>query len=280
MRAHRRSRERCRRPAPMPHTQRFPEETPWADAPSAPPSRRNHGSAIPKASESLRLASMGKRASGVTKNRRSSLPRDSATRGGFPLLSLGNRGTGPPDRKGRRGRGESPPEPRRPPLFNLDTTRRTLRHPRGPVQSSPRPAVRDAPGAHRPPVAAVARHPSGAVPGETVVAVCLTHGCHPPLRSGLVSTAAGGNPRGPPRPSDSRPARSLLCRLSHDPARPVAGAAWQPRRPHRRARAPVCRCPTGSHRGSTCWWYRISCRTVTGTDAEPSWTGDSSSNRS
>ena len=54
-------------------------------------------------------------------------PRDSATRGVFPL-SLGNRGTGPPDRKGRRGRGESPPEPRRLPLFNLDTTRRTLRH--------------------------------------------------------------------------------------------------------------------------------------------------------
>ena len=51
-------------------------------------------------------------------------------------------------------------------------------------------------------------------------------------------------------------------------------------RAHRRAREPVCRCPTGSHRGSTCWWYRISCRTVTGTAAEPSWTGDSSSNRS
>ena len=85
-------------------------------------------------------------------------------------------GNRPPDRKGRRGQGESPPEPRRPPLFNLDTTRRTLRHPRGPVQSSPRPAVRDAPGAHGPPVAAVARHPSAAVPGETVVAVAT-----PPL---------------------------------------------------------------------------------------------------
>ena len=80
-------------------------------------------------------------------------------------------GNRPPDRKGCRGRGESPPEPRRPPLFNLDTTRRTLRHPRGPVQSSPRPAVRDAPGAHGPPVAAVARHPSATVPGETVVTV-------------------------------------------------------------------------------------------------------------
>ena len=98
-------------------------------------------------------------------------PRDSGHPRGFPALSLGNRGNRPPDRKGCRGREESPPEPRRPPLFNLDTTRRTLRHPRGPVQSSPRPAVRDAPGAHGPPVAAVARHPSATVPGETVVTV-------------------------------------------------------------------------------------------------------------
>ena len=122
-------------------------------------------------------------------------PRDSATRGGFPLSPSGTGEPAPRIARGAGAGGESPPEPRRPPLFNLDTTRRTLRHPRGPVQSSPRPAVRDAPGAHGPPVAAVARHPSAAVPGETVVAVCLTHGCYPPLPSGLVSTAAGGNPR-------------------------------------------------------------------------------------
>ena len=82
----------------------------------------------------------------------------------------------------RRGRGEypgeSPPEPRRPPLFNLDTTRRPLRHPRGPVQSSPRPAVRDAPGAHGPTSrAAVARHPSAAVPGETVTSSAVAASC-------------------------------------------------------------------------------------------------------
>ena len=122
-------------------------------------------------------------------------PRDSATRGGFPLSPSGTGEPAPRIARGAGAGGESPPEPRRPPLFNLDTTRRTLRHPRGPVQSSPRPAVRDAPSAHGPSVAAVARHPSAAVPGETVEAVCLTHGCYPPLRSGLVSTAAGGNPR-------------------------------------------------------------------------------------
>ena len=158
-------------------------------------------------------------------------PRDSATRGGFPLSPSGTGEPAPRIARGAGAGGEYPPEPRRPPLFNLDTTRRTLRHPRGPVQSSPRPAVRDAPGAHGPPVAAVARHPSAAVPGETVVAVCLTHGCYPPLPSGLVSTAAGGNPR---------PAATLWIRGRHghsfaasrtDPARPVAGAAWQPRRP-------------------------------------------------
>ena len=51
-------------------------------------------------------------------------------------------------------------------------------------------------------------------------------------------------------------------------------------RPTDEREKPVCQCPTGSHRGSTCWCYRISCRTVAGTDAKPSWTGDSSSNRS
>ena len=56
-------------------------------------------------------------------------PRDSATRGGFPPLSLGNRGTGPPDRKGRRGRGgispgtpePAPFQPRHPRAAPCDT---------------------------------------------------------------------------------------------------------------------------------------------------------------
>ena len=69
-------------------------------------------------------------------------PRDSATRGGFPLSPSGTGEPAPRIARGAGAGGESPPEPRRPPLFNLDTTRRTLRHPRGPVQSSPRPAVR------------------------------------------------------------------------------------------------------------------------------------------
>ena len=116
-------------------------------------------------------------------------PRDSATRGGLPLSPSGTGEPAPRIARGAGAGGESPPEPRRPPLFNLDTTRRTLRHPRGPV------------------------HPRRGQP------------------SGLVSTAAGGNPR---------PAATLWIRGRHghsfaasrtDPARPVAGAAWQPRRP-------------------------------------------------
>ena len=64
---------------------------------------------------------------------------------GFPALSLGNRGTGPPDRsQGAPGPGESPPEPPAPRPFSTSTPRAApCGHPRGPVQSSPRPAGRD-----------------------------------------------------------------------------------------------------------------------------------------
>ena len=145
---------------------------------------------------------------------------------GFPAFSLGNRGTGPPDRKARRGRGGggggiSPGTPA-PAPFQPRHHGRTLRHPRGPVQSSARPAVRDAPGAHGPPVAAVARHPSAAVPGETVVAVCLTHGCHPPPAV---------------RPRLNRGRRQLLCRLS----RTIPRGLWPERRGRRAVRPPQAR---------------------------------------
>ena len=80
-----------------------------------------------------------------------------------PAFSLGNRGNRPlRDREGRRGPGESPPRNPGALPFSTSTPRAALATPRGPVQSSPRPAVRDAPGAHGPPVAAVARHPSAA----------------------------------------------------------------------------------------------------------------------
>ena len=64
---------------------------------------------------------------------------------GFPALSLGNRGTGPPDRKGRRGRSHVPrTSPARP--FSTSTPRDEVATPaRSRVQSSPRLAERDAP---------------------------------------------------------------------------------------------------------------------------------------
>ena len=157
-------------------------------------------------------------------------PRDSATRGGFPLSPSGTGEPAPRIARGAGAGGESPPEPRRPPLFNLDTTRRTLRHPRGPVQSSPRPAVRDAPGAHGPPVAAVARHPSAAVPGRDRRGrlpdswLLSPPAVRPRLNRGRRQPAARRDPL------DSRPARSLLCRLSHGScaARGRSGVAAAP----------------------------------------------------
>ena len=48
-------------------------------------------------------------------------PRDSATRGGFPLSPWGTGEPAPRIARGAGAGGESPPKPRSPPLFNLDT---------------------------------------------------------------------------------------------------------------------------------------------------------------
>ena len=158
-------------------------------------------------------------------------PRDSAARGGFPLSPLGNRGTGPPDRKGRRGRGESPPEPRRPPLFNLDTTRRTLRHPRGPVQSSPpasRPGcTRRTPATSRGRCSTPERRRSGRdrrgrLPDSWLLS---SPAVQPRLNRGRRQPAARRDPLIRSRHGHSFAASRTI------PERPVAGAAWQPRRP-------------------------------------------------
>ena len=137
--------------------------------------------------------------------------------------------------------------PRGFPALSLDTTRRTLRHPRGPVQSSPRPAVRDAPGAHRPPVAAVARHPSAAVPGVPSMRILLGRGHgRPEGGSGRrfdcdceVADDPGKGPRGPQRehPGRGQAVIELECRrppavqrqlLLPDPQTRATGASSVP----------------------------------------------------
>ena len=126
------------------------------------------------------------------------------------------------------------------------------------MQSSPR-AVRDAPGAHRPPVAAVARHPRAAVPGETVVAACLTHGCYPPpaVRPRQPPPAARCPDRQTSIPQ-SRRRLSAICRsssavrrLQHPRRNPPEPAAQfqrllQIRQQRRRVRAVPA--PTGRRR--------------------------------
>ena len=158
-------------------------------------------------------------------------PRDSATRGGFPLSPSGTGEPAPRIARGAGAGGESPPEPRRPPLFNLDTTRRTLRHPRGPVQSSPRPAVRDAPSAHgsisrgrcsTPERRRSGRDRRGRLPDSWLLSPPAVR---PRLNRGRRQPAARRDPliRG-------RHGHSFAASRT-DPARPVAGAAWQTRRP-------------------------------------------------
>ena len=49
--------------------------------------------------------------------------------------------------------------------------------------------------------------------GETVVAVCLTHGCYPPPAVRPRLNRGRRQPAARRDPLDSRPARSLLCRL-------------------------------------------------------------------
>ena len=127
-----------------------------------------------------------------------------------------------------------------------------------------------------------------------------SHGREPQPRTAAPPSAARAARRGPPATSSRRPGasggRGRRRPFTGRPCSRIGGggvpnvraldATYQLApdclriQANRRARKPVCRCPTGSHRGSTCWCYRMSCRTVAGTDAEPSWTGDSSSNRS
>ena len=150
---------------------------------------------------------------------------------GFPALSLGNRGTGPPDRKGRRGRGGISP-------------------------GTPAPAPFQ-PRHHAPHLATPAR--AGAIlaaasrPGCTQRTRAISRGrCSTPERRRSGRDRRGRLPDSwllsPPavRPRLNRgrrqPAarRDPLIRGRHghsfaasrtDPARPVAGAAWQTRRP-------------------------------------------------
>ena len=159
-------------------------------------------------------------------------PRDSATRGGFPLSPWGTGEPAPRIAGGAGAGGESPPEPRSPPLFNLDTHAPHLATPARPGAIL---AAATRPGCTRRRTRATSRgrcptperrrsgrDRRGRLPDSWLLSPLRYR---PRLNRGRRQPAAG---RDPP---DSRPARSLLCHLSHDPARPVAGAAWQPRRP-------------------------------------------------
>ena len=113
-------------------------------------------------------------------------PRDSATRGGFPLSPSG---TGEPAPRIARGAGAGGNIPRNPGArpFSTSTpraapcdTRAGRCNPRRGQPSGMHPAHT---GHQSRPLLDTRAPPFR---GETVVAVCLTHGCYPPLPSGLV----------------------------------------------------------------------------------------------
>ena len=114
---------------------------------------------------------------------------------GFPALSLGNRGTGPPDRKGRRGRGGISPGTPAPAPFQ---PRHHAPHLATPARAGAILAAASRPGCTQrtratgrgrcstPERRRSGRDRRGRLPDSWLLS---------PLRSGLVSTAAGGNPR-------------------------------------------------------------------------------------